>query len=359
MATPPQRRPWIEAGSLARTIDPGLVLPADLSGMALIEAVRAVARQRVPAGRAVRPGVRRARHRDLDHAFAGDLTRACRVLGPRGPTANLPGVIRAARAARSRPGDQVQLTDPKGRQHRSSCSRAVRSTRTAARWRTTTSSAAPEGSVVPSSGGTRYVALRPLLADFTLSMTRGAAVVYPKDAAQIVAMADIFPGARVLEAGAGSGALSCWLLRAVGRGRAAGLLRAPARLRRDRPGERRAVLRRAAPGLAAGIGELTADGAVGAPPARPGRRRGPGTELTASLRPGGAGHAGAVGVRRHGRGAALIGGGLICCYVATTTQLSRTVEALREQGSFDEPAAWESLCAAGTSTGSRSGPSTG
>ena len=40
MATPPQRRPWIEAGSLARTIDPGLVLSADLSGMALIEAVR-------------------------------------------------------------------------------------------------------------------------------------------------------------------------------------------------------------------------------------------------------------------------------------------------------------------------------
>ena len=70
--------------------------------------------------------------------------------------------------------------------------------------------------MVKSSGGTAYVALRPLLADFTLSMSRGAAVVYPKDAAQIVAQADIFPGARVLEAGAGSGALSCWLLRAVG-----------------------------------------------------------------------------------------------------------------------------------------------
>ncbi len=75
---------------------------------------------------------------------------------------------------------------------------------------------APEGTVVKSSAGTPYVALRPLLADFTLSMSRGAAVVYPKDAAQIIAMADIFPGARVLEAGAGSGALSCWLLRSVG-----------------------------------------------------------------------------------------------------------------------------------------------
>jgi len=69
---------------------------------------------------------------------------------------------------------------------------------------------------VRSSAGTPYVALRPLLADFTLSMTRGAAVVYPKDAGQILAMADIGTGARVLEAGAGSGALSCWLLRAVG-----------------------------------------------------------------------------------------------------------------------------------------------
>ena len=60
------------------------------------------------------------------------------------------------------------------------------------------------------------MALRPLLADFTLAMKRGATIVYPKDAAQIVAMADVFPGARVVEAGAGSGALSCSLLRAVG-----------------------------------------------------------------------------------------------------------------------------------------------
>src|ERR1019366_2823043 len=73
-----------------------------------------------------------------------------------------------------------------------------------------------EGSVVVSSGGTAYVALRPLLSDYTLSMARGAAVVYPKDAGQILAQADIFAGARVLEAGAGSGALACWLLRAAG-----------------------------------------------------------------------------------------------------------------------------------------------
>ena len=64
--------------------------------------------------------------------------------------------------------------------------------------------------------GTTYVAFRPLLSDYVLSMPRGAAVVYPKDAAQIIGLADIFPGARVLEAGAGSGALTCSLLRAVG-----------------------------------------------------------------------------------------------------------------------------------------------
>ena len=74
----------------------------------------------------------------------------------------------------------------------------------------------PEGSVVTASSGTGYVALRPLLADYTLAMKRGATIVYPKDAAQILAYADVFPGARVLEAGAGSGALSCWLLRAIG-----------------------------------------------------------------------------------------------------------------------------------------------
>ena len=70
--------------------------------------------------------------------------------------------------------------------------------------------------MVTSAGGTAYLALRPLLADYVLSMPRGAQVIYPKDAAQIVAMGDVFPGARVLEAGAGSGALTCSLLRAVG-----------------------------------------------------------------------------------------------------------------------------------------------
>src|SRR6201999_973053 len=77
---------------------------------------------------------------------------------------------------------------------------------------------AVEGSVISSTSGTLYLALRPLLSDFVLSMPRGAAVIYPKDAAQIISMGDIYPGATVLEAGAGSGSLTCSLLRAVGPG---------------------------------------------------------------------------------------------------------------------------------------------
>ena len=74
----------------------------------------------------------------------------------------------------------------------------------------------PQGVVMTSTGGTQYLCLRPLLSDFVLSMPRGATVVYPKDSAAIVGIADLFPGARVVEAGVGSGALTCSLLRAVG-----------------------------------------------------------------------------------------------------------------------------------------------
>ena len=114
------------------------------------------------------------------------------------------------------PGEPVQLTDPKGRSH-------LITLRAGASFHTHRGTLShddiiggPDGNVIRSGGGTPYVVFRPLLADFTLAAKRGAAVVYPKDAAQIVAFADVFPGARVLEAGAGSGALSCWLLRAAG-----------------------------------------------------------------------------------------------------------------------------------------------
>ena len=74
----------------------------------------------------------------------------------------------------------------------------------------------PEGSVISTSAGLKFTAFIPLLTDYVLSMPRGATIVYPKDSALIVGFADIFPGARVLEAGVGSGALTLSLLRAVG-----------------------------------------------------------------------------------------------------------------------------------------------
>ena len=74
----------------------------------------------------------------------------------------------------------------------------------------------PEGSVVETTAGLKFTAFKPLLSDYVLSMPRGATIVYPKDAALIVGFADIYPGARVLEAGVGSGALTISLLRAVG-----------------------------------------------------------------------------------------------------------------------------------------------
>ena len=263
-------------------------------------------------------------------------------------------------------GDQVQLTDPKGRQHlvvlvAGRC------------FHTHQGSLAhdeiigqPEGSVVHASGGTPYVALRPLLADFTLSMKRGAAVVYPKDAAAIVAFADLFPGARVLEAGAGSGALSCWLLRAAGEG---GLVVSYER-RADFAEIARQNVERffgaPHPAWDLRLGDVR-DALASDPAARGDTPDGPdgehsnapaapeGEQDARNGTPAGQEPPGAEGFDRvvldmlapwecvDTAARLLIPGGLICCYVATTTQLSSTVEALRGQGNFDEPAATETM----------------
>ena len=71
-----------------------------------------------------------------------------------------------------------------------------------------------EGVTVRSSLGARYTAIRPTLSDFVFKMPRGAQVIYPKDLGPLLLLADIFPGARVLESGVGSGALSMTMLRA-------------------------------------------------------------------------------------------------------------------------------------------------
>jgi tRNA (adenine57-N1/adenine58-N1)-methyltransferase len=276
----------------------------------------------------------------------------------------LAGVIRQRRGPFA-PGDQVQLTDPKGRKHLVllAAGRTFHTHRGGLAHDELIG--APEGTVVKSSGGTPYVALRPLLADFTLSMSRGAAVVYPKDAAQIIALADIFPGARVLEAGAGSGALSCWLLRSVGeegllvsyerradfadiaRGNVERFFGGPHPAWQLRVGDLMEVTSTLADeAIPAGEAGQTGEAASAVPagetgeaaPAAPPDPAGPGDSFDRvvldMLAPWEFAHVAAD---------ALIPGGVLCCYVATVTQLSRTVEAIREQTSFDEPAAWESM----------------
>jgi len=113
-------------------------------------------------------------------------------------------------------GDRIQLTDPKGKLYSFTITPGKE-------WHTHKGwivhdelIGLPEGSVVSTTAGLKFTAFKPLLADYVLTMPRGATIVYPKDAAMIVGLADIYPGARVLEAGVGSGALTISLLRAVG-----------------------------------------------------------------------------------------------------------------------------------------------
>ena len=113
-------------------------------------------------------------------------------------------------------GDRIQLTDPKGKLY-SFTIVAGKEWHTHKGWITHDDLIGmPEGSVVSTSAGLKFTAFKPLLTDFVLTMPRGATIVYPKDAAMIIGSADIYPGARVLEAGVGSGALTISLLRACG-----------------------------------------------------------------------------------------------------------------------------------------------
>ncbi len=113
-------------------------------------------------------------------------------------------------------GDRVQLTDAKGKLYSITLSAG-------AEWHTHKGVlkhealvGLPEGSIVATNGELKFQAFRPLIADYVLSMPRGATIVYPKDTAMIIGIADIKPGIKVLEAGVGSGALSISILRAVG-----------------------------------------------------------------------------------------------------------------------------------------------
>ena len=113
-------------------------------------------------------------------------------------------------------GDLVQLTDTRGRHHTITLAADAVFHSHKGGLAHNDLIGRPEGSTATSTGGMVYLALRPILEDYTLAMGRRAAIIYPKDAFAIVGLAGLSPGSRVLEAGAGSGSLSCFLLNAVG-----------------------------------------------------------------------------------------------------------------------------------------------
>lgn len=229
-----------------------------------------------------------------------------------------------------REGEWVRLVDQKGRKHNFELVAGKRFFSNKGHLDHDEMIGRDEGFTVTSSAGGQYLVFRPLLNEFVVSMPRGAAVVYPKDAAQIVALADVFPGARVVEAGAGSGALTCSLLRAVGPwGRVTSFelreefaevakrnvdqfFNAPEGQTHPAWDLRLGDLKEGLPQLDGQVDRIILD----------------------MLDPWNCIDAAAD---------ALVPGGIVCAYVATTTQLSRVVETLRVHGGFTEPQAWESL----------------
>ena len=227
-----------------------------------------------------------------------------------------------------RAGDMVRLTDPKGRHHSFVLESGSRFHSHKGAIAHDALIGLAEGSVVTTEQGVEYLVMRPLLEDYVLSMPRGAAIIYPKDATQILQRADIHPGQRVVEAGVGSGALSLWLHRVLG---PEGTL-----VSVERREEFAAIAR--------GNVETYYRGH---PPARWDIRIGEFNDEVQAL----ADHSvdrvildmlapwecldQALRV--------LISGGVIICYVATVTQLSRVIEALRDTGMTTQPEAAETM----------------
>lgn len=226
-----------------------------------------------------------------------------------------------------RPGERVQVTDVKGRRHTTLLTTDGYFQSQRGSFRHTELIGKPEGTVLETESGHDLLALRPLLHDYVMSMPRGAAVVYPKDAAMIVQYADIQPGCRVVEAGAGSGALSMSLLTAIG---PSGHLLSV---------ERRAEFAEIADGnVTSWFGEHPDfwELRVGslADVLDEGEAHGVDRVVLDMLAPW-------ENVEAVAR--ALAPGGLVLAYVATTTQLSRYIETLRGSECFTEPDAFETL----------------
>jgi tRNA (adenine57-N1/adenine58-N1)-methyltransferase len=221
-------------------------------------------------------------------------------------------------------GDRVQLTDAKGKLYSITLTQG-------SEWHTHKGMlkhdaliGLPEGSIVATNQDLKFQAFRPLLADYVLSMPRGATIIYPKDAAMILGIADIKPGARVLEAGVGSGALSIHLLRAIG---AKGVLHS-VEMRED----------------FAEISEKNVSSYFGGKPTNWNLTIGALQDQTYEadfdrvlldmLTPWEC-----LDVASK----ALVPGGVFMAYVATTTQLSKIAEAIKESGNFTEPESSETI----------------
>ena len=234
----------------------------------------------------------------------------------------------AGRRGPFRYGERIQVTDSKGAKNTfhldpNGC---FRSRRGGFRHRDVVG--LEEGTVLTTDTGHELLLLRPLLADYVLSMPRGAQVVYPKDSGQIITMGDIFPGARVIEAGVGSGALTMSLLGAVGR-----------------DGHLLSIERRED---FAAIAASNVDSWFGGRHPAWELRTGDFAEVAAArLADAGADRivldmlAPWENVEQCAR--VLAPGGVLVVYCATVTQLSRTVEALRRSARFTEPESWESM----------------
>ncbi len=223
-----------------------------------------------------------------------------------------------------RVGDRVQFTDEKGKLYSITLT-------SGAQWHTHKGwinhdelIGSDEGCIVTTNSGGKYQAFRPLLADYVLSMPRGATIVYPKDSALIVGYGDIFPGAKVLEAGAGSGALSIALIRAVG---VSGSV--------DSYEKRDDFAIIAEKNVTSYFGEKPSNWSICVGALQD-------SEIT----------------RKYDRMVldmlapwecietaqkVLLPGGVLIVYVATTTQLSKVAEMIKEDGRFTEPESFESL----------------
>ncbi|MGV0110961.1 MULTISPECIES: tRNA (adenine-N1)-methyltransferase [unclassified Arthrobacter] len=234
----------------------------------------------------------------------------------------------AARRGPFRPGERVQLTDEKGRMNTVTLTPGGAFHTHKGFLQHDAILGTAEGTILENTSGQLYQALRPLLSDFVLSMPRGAAVVYPKDAGQIVTMADIYPGSRVVEAGVGSGALSISLLRAVGD---SGYLHSFERREEFADiarGNVETIFGGPHPAWQITLGDFQEQVVEHEEPGSVDR------VVLDMLAPWECLDAVAT---------VLAPGGVWISYVATVTQLSRTAEAIRADGRFTEPDGWESM----------------